>query len=135
VGLSVLGVLGRITAPHDAILGAGRDLDGWVDATAYPGARTLPGLLVYRFDAPLFFANASRYRDRLDVLVERNPGEEEWLVLDFEGVGDTDTTAIDMLSELIDDQHRAGRVIAIARANDRVLHRLDRAGLVEPIGT
>jgi high affinity sulfate transporter 1 len=134
VGLSVLVALGRIASPHDAILGAGEDLDGWVDAESYPGARTLPGLLVYRFDAPLFFANADRYRERLELLVEQNPGEEEWLVLDFEGVGEADTTAIDMLADLLDDQQRAGRVVAIARANDRVLRRLDRAGLVEPTG-
>ncbi|MFP5487966.1 MAG: SulP family inorganic anion transporter [Acidimicrobiia bacterium] len=134
VGLSVLVALGRIATPHDAILGAGQDLDGWVDAEAHPTARTLPGLLVYRFDAPLFFANATRYRERLELLVEENPGEEEWLVLDFEGVGEADTTAIDMLVELLDEHGQAGRVVAIARANDRVLHRLQRAGIVEPIG-
>jgi SulP family sulfate permease len=134
VGLSLLVALGRIASPHDAILGAGQDLDGWVDAEANPGARTLPGLLVYRFDAPLFFANADRYRERLAQLVEENPGEEEWLVLDFEGVGEADTTAIDMLVELLDEQQRAGRVVAIARANDRVIRRLERAGLLEPAG-
>lgn len=134
VGLSLLVALGRIARPHDAILGDGRDLDGWVDAEAHPGARTLPGLLVYRFDAPLFFANADRYRERLEQLVEANPGEEEWLVLDFEGVGEADTTAIDMLVELLAEQERAGRVVAIARANDRVLRRLERAHLLGPAG-
>lgn len=135
VGLSLLVALGRIASPHDAILGAGQDLDGWVDAEAHPGARTLPGLLVYRFDAPLFFANATRYRERLEQLVEENPGEEEWLVLDFEGVGEADTTAVDMLVELLDEQQQAGRVVAIARANDRVVRRLERARLLQPIGT
>lgn len=134
VGLSLLVALGRIATPHDAILGAGQDLDGWVDAEAHPGARTLPGLLVYRFDAPLFFANANRYRERLELLVEENPGEEEWLVLDFEGVGEADTTAVDMLVELLDEHTREGRAICIARANDRVLRRLARAGLLEPDG-
>ena len=109
VGLSLLMALGRIATPHDAILGAGQDLDGWVDAEAHPGSRTLPGLLVYRFDAPLFFANANRYRERLELLVEENPGEEEWLVLDFEGVGEADTTAVDMLVELLAEHRGAGR--------------------------
>ena len=135
VGLSLLMALGRIASPHDAVLGAGQDLDGWVDAQAHPGARTLPGLLVYRFDAPLFFANANRYRERLELLVEENPGDEEWLVLDFEGVGDADTTAVDMLAELIDEQGNAGRFIGIARANEAVLQRLGRAGLVHPVGS
>ena len=135
VGLSLLVALGRIARPHDAILGDGQDLDGWVDAETHPGARTLPGLLVYRFDAPLFFANADRYRERLEQLVEENPGEEEWLVLDFEGVGEADTTAVDMLVELVAEQREAGRVIAVARANDRVLHRLARADLLQPAGS
>mgnify|MGYP001826850497 FL=1 len=135
VGLSLLVALGRIARPHDSILGAGQDLDGWVDAETHPGARTLPGLLVYRFDAPLFFANAERYRDRLQQLVEENPGEEEWLVLDFEGVGEADTTAIDMLAELLAEHQGAGRVVAIARANERVLQRLERGDLLEPTGS
>jgi len=134
VGLSLLMALGRIATPHDAILGADQDLDGWVDADAHPGARTLPGLLVYRFDAPLFFANSNRYRERLELLVEENPGEEEWLVLDFEGVGEADTTAVDMLAELLDDHREAGRVVGIARANEPVLRRLGRAGLLQPDG-
>lgn len=134
VALSVVVALGRIASPHDAILGAAQDLDGWVDAEAHPEARTLPGLLVYRFDAPLFFANANRYRERLELLVEQNPGEEEWLVLDFEGVGEADTTAVDMLVELVDDQRRVDRVIAVARPNERVVRRLRRAGLVQPDG-
>ena len=135
VGLSLLVALGRIARPHDSILGAGQDLDGWVDAQTHPSARTLPGLLVYRFDAPLFFANADRYRERLEQLVEENPGEEEWLVLDFEGVGEADTTAIDMLVELLAEHQGAGRVVAIARANERVLQRLERAELLEPTGS
>jgi hypothetical protein len=53
-------------------------------------------------------------------------------VLDFEGVGEADTTALDMLADLLDEQQRAGRVVAIARANDRVVRRLERAGLVQP---
>ena len=134
VGLSLLVALGRMARPHDAVLSDGRDLDGWVDAEAHPGARTLPGLLVYRFDAPLFFANADWYRERLEQLIETNPGEEEWLVLDFEGVGEADTTAIDMLVELLAEQESAGRVVAIARANDRVLRRLERANLLGPAG-
>ena len=135
VGLSLLVALGRIARPHDAILGDGQNLDGWVDAQTHPGARTLPGLLVYRFDAPLFFANADRYRERLEELVEENPGEEEWLVLDFEGVGEADTTAVDMLAELLDEHQNAGRVVAIARANERVLRRLERAALLQPEGS
>jgi SulP family sulfate permease len=56
------------------------------------------------------------------------------LVLDFEGVGEVDTTAVDMLVELLDEHDGVGRVVAIARANERVLRRLDRADILRPTG-
>jgi high affinity sulfate transporter 1 len=134
VSLSIAVAMARVATPHDAVLGAGVGVDGWVDADAYPDARTLPGLLVYRFDAPLFFANATRFRERLERLIESNPGEEEWLVLDFEGVGEVDASALDLLKEVVTEQTAAGRVLAVARANRWVLHRLGRAGITEPEG-
>ena len=135
VALSVLFALGRMARPHDAILGDQPSLDGWVEVDAYPGAVTEPGLLVYRFDAPLFFLNADRFRSRVQEMLEQNPGQEEWLVLDFEGIGALDATAVDALSELHDELTGLdiGRV-AVARANDDVMMRLRRADLLEPNG-
>ena len=135
VVLSVLVAFSRIARPHDAVLGGHPDLDGWVDVDAYPEAKTEGGLLVYRFDAPLFFVNAARFCDRVEQVLRDNAGREEWLVLDFEGVGALDATAIDALGELLTRLEELDvDVVAVARANDPVLGLLARAGLVAPEG-
>lgn len=133
VGLSVAVAVVHIARPHDALLGAGRDVDGWVDVDQ--GAEPLPGLLVYRFDAPLFFANATRFHNRVREMMEANPGDEEWVILDCEGIGSVDSTAIDALNDLVTDlQTRSVVAIGVARANGVVLGMLDRADLLAPEG-
>jgi sulfate permease, SulP family len=135
VALSVVIALARMAHPEDSILGARDDLNGWVSVESDPRARTLPGLLVYRFDAPLFFMNVEHFRTRLLDTLQENPGEEIWVVLDFEGIGDIDATALDEVAdvlELLDEQHV--EVIAVARANTRTLERLARARLLVPHG-
>jgi sulfate permease, SulP family len=135
VALSVVIAMARMARPQDAVLGARADLDGWVSIESDPRARTRPGLLVYRFDAPLFFVNAEHFRSRLLTVLEENPGEESWVVLDFEGIGDIDASALDALTELVgllDEQHV--EVVAIARANQRTFERLARARLLTPDG-
>lgn len=135
VSLAGLVALARVARPHDAVLGDMPDLDGWVELEDYPQAATEPGLLVYRFDAPLFFVNADRFRARVEQVLEDNPGIEEWLVLDMEGVGSLDATALDGLAELVDGLADAGvRQIAVARPNHNVLARLRRAALLQPEG-
>lgn len=135
VTLSVVVALARIARPHDAILGDAPDLDGWVETATHPDARPEPGLLVYRFDAPLFFLNADRYRTRVLETLEANPGDEEWLVLDFEGIGSLDATALDTLATFVEQVATTGvEVVAVARANDVVVRRLRRVGLLEPDG-
>lgn len=135
VTLSIVVAFYRIAHPHDAILGDHPDLEGWVDAAAYPEAVTEPGLVVYRFDAPLFFVNADRFRERLERTLAENPGDEDWLVLDCEGIGALDATALDVLAELLRSLVGIGlSVVAVARANENVLTRLGRAGLLEPAG-
>lgn len=135
VGLSIAVALGRIARPHDAVLGDKPELDGWVEVGAYPGAVTEPGLLVYRFDAPLFFLNTERFRARVLDHLERNPGREDWLVLDFEGIGGLDATALDGLLDLLDQLEPTGvDQVAIARANDDVVRRLRSSGLLAPEG-
>lgn len=135
VVLSTSVALARVARPHDAVLGDAPGLDGWVDADAYPQAVTEPGLLVYRFDAPLFFINADRFSDRVEHMLADNAGQEEWLVLDFEGVGLLDSTAVEALVDLLDRLRAAGvTALSVARANERVLALLDRAELLEPAG-
>jgi high affinity sulfate transporter 1 len=135
VSLAGLVALGRVARPHDAVLGDMPSLDGWVELEDHPQASTEPGLLVYRFDAPLFFVNADRFRARVEQVLEENPGREEWLVLDLEGVGSLDATALDGLAELVEGLAAEGVVqVAVARPNHDVHDRLRRAGLLEPEG-
>ncbi len=133
VGASVLLAFARIALPHDAILAHAEKLDGWVDADQY-GLQPTEGLLIYRFDAPLFFANANRFRERLRLMLEKNPGREEWVVLDFEGIGEVDASALEMLEDLVTELSALSLVLAVARANERALLRLARGGLLEPHG-
>ncbi|MGB8861286.1 MAG: sulfate permease [Ilumatobacteraceae bacterium] len=135
VALSIAVALGSIARPHDAVLGNMPGLDGWVDVGEYPTALTASGLLVFRFDAPLIFMNTERFRDRVEQALEENPGREEWFVMDCEGIGTLDASALDMLGELASTVHSLGvDVLAVTRANEPVLARLRRAGLVEPDG-
>ncbi len=133
VGLSILLTLGRAARPHDAILGAGAGLDGWIsvdDERAMP----MPGLLVYRFDGPLFFANGEYFKERVHHALELNPGDENSVVLDLEGVGSIDTTAVDHLVVLIEELERDGLVVSFARPNQKVLGLLERAGIIDQVG-
>ncbi|NMD26192.1 MAG: STAS domain-containing protein, partial [Actinobacteria bacterium] len=135
VALSIAVALANIARPHDAVLGDMPDVDGWVDVNEYPAALTSPGLVVFRFDAPLFFVNAERFSDRVQQVLADNPGDEEWLVMDCEGIGALDASAVEMLGELIGHlQTAGGAVIAGGRANERVLDPLRRAGLLQPTG-
>ena len=136
VVLSTLVALAHVARPHDAVLGDAPGLDGWVDVDAYPHAETEPGLLVYRFDAPLFFVNVGRFCERVQQVLADNPGQEEWLVLDFEGVGALDATATDALADLVERLRESGGLVdlSVARANDDVLALLDRADLLAPRG-
>jgi len=132
---SILLALSRIAVPHDAVLTDSVDLDGWVDADLYGLEPGHEGLLVYRFDAPLFFVNATRFRERLYHFIDEKPGEESWVVLDFEGIGDVDASAVEMLEELAAELDARGIQVAISRANGVAMGRLRAARLLAPEGT
>ncbi len=135
VVVSLLGAIARISRPHDAELGFAQDHEGWVDLDQYTDARPIEGLVVFRFDAPLFFMNAERFADRVGLLVQGEANAKQWLIIDAEGIGALDASAIDMLGELLARLLSTGlTVIGIARANDLVIERLERAGLLEPDG-
>lgn len=135
VALSIGVALSRIARPHDAVLGDLPGVDGWVDTGEYPLADTVPGLVVFRFDAPLFFLNAERFRDRVQQVLDEESVRTDWLVVDCEGIGEIDTSALDVLRDLLDEltAHRV-EAVAVARANDFVLSRLQRAALLAPAG-
>jgi high affinity sulfate transporter 1 len=134
IALSVLDLVARIARPHDAVLGQVPGLAGWHDIDDWDGAQLVPGLLIYRYDAPLFFANADDFRDSALTEVESAESPVEWFVLQAEGIGRIDSTAGQMLDELIDELIEKNIVIAVAELKHNLTDQLDRIGLLDRIG-
>ncbi|MGI5132795.1 sulfate permease [Pseudonocardia sp. CA-107938] len=134
IGLSVLDVLRRVSRPHSAVLGFVAGVAGMHDVDDYPGATTVPGLVVFRYDAPLFFANADDFRARAVSALD-SAADPRWLLLNMEAVVEVDVTAADSLTGLCDELDRRGTVLALARTKHEVLEDLARAGLIDRIGT
>ena len=99
VGLSILNVFRRAWWPYDTELGRVEGLAGYHDVHTHPDAEQLPGLVIYRFDAPLFFANAKTFRDQIRRLAAADP-PPRWILIAAEPVTDVDTTAADVLTDL-----------------------------------
>jgi SulP family sulfate permease len=134
VALSLLDVARRSSAPHTAILVQVPDTDTYRDLDHVDGGETIPGLLIYRFDAPLFFANVSVMTDELSDLVELASPPFELILIDAESIHDMDTTAVQGLEELVEDLHDAGITLAFARLRNAVQVIMTSAGLIDEIG-
>ncbi|MEE9965057.1 MAG: STAS domain-containing protein [Propionicimonas sp.] len=134
VGLSLLDVIRRIVHPHDGILGYVPGLAGMHDIDDYPGAIQVPGLVVYRYDSPLFFANAEDFRTRALAAVHEAEPAAEWFVLNAEANTEVDLTAVDMLEELRRRVTEAGVVFAMARVKWEVREQLAQTGFVDEVG-
>ena len=134
VGLSILDLLRRVARPHDSVLGFVPGVPGMHDIEDYPQAQLEPGLLVYRYDAPLFFANAEDFRTRAMAAVDANPDPVRWFVLNAEANVEVDFTALDAVDQLRQDLTRRGIVFAMARVTWHLREALDAAGLLDKIG-
>ncbi len=134
IGLSIGVFVYRSIRPHDAILGAVHDVDGYHDIDAYPAAETVPGLIVYRFDAPLFFPNALYFKERVLTLVAAARTPTRWVLLNAEAIIYIDTTGVDTLRELRADLAGAGILLAVARAKGMLTSVFDSTGLTAEIG-
>ncbi|MEZ5412507.1 MAG: SulP family inorganic anion transporter [Acidimicrobiales bacterium] len=132
--LSVVDLLARVARPHDAILGLVPGLAGMHDVDDYPDAAEVPGLLVYRYDAPLFFANADDFRRRALLAVETRPVPVRWFVFNVEGNVEVDLTALDALEELRAELAARGIVLGLARVKQDLLVYLRSGGLAVAIG-
>ena len=120
--------------PHSAVLGRVDDVKGYHDITRYPNARLVPGLVLFRWDAPLFFANAEFFHDRVLDAVASSPTPVRWLVVAAEPVTSIDVTAADAISELDDTLHAAGIELYFAEMKDPVKDKLKRFGLYTHFG-
>jgi high affinity sulfate transporter 1 len=136
IAVSVAELLVRVARPHDAILGMVPGTAGMHDVDDYPQARTVPGLVVYRYDAPLFFANAQDFQRRA-LAAARGGGSHDparWLVLNVEANVEVDFTGLEALDHVRDELARDGIILALARVKQDLLVRLEAFGLATKIG-
>jgi len=134
VAIAVIAFLWDGWRPHSAVLGRPDNVEGYHDIERYPNARQIPGLVLFRWDAPLFFANAELFRERVLDAVARSTGQVRWVVVAAEPVTDMDITAADALSELDETLHSAGTELCFAELKDPVKDKLKRFGLFSLIG-
>ena len=120
--------------PHFAVLGRVDGVKGYHDITRYPHARVVPGLVLFRWDAPLFFANAELFRDRVLDAVAASPAPVRWLVVGAEPITSVDVTAADTLDELDAFLHAASIDLCFAEVKDPVKDKLKRFGLFSRLG-
>ena len=120
--------------PHSAVLGRADGVKGYHDITRYPDARLVPGLVLFRWDAPLFFANAEFFQDRVLQAVAASPTPVRRVVIAAEPVTSVDVTSADALAELDDKLEAAGIEMCFAELKDPVKDKLKRFGLYERFG-
>ncbi len=132
VALSIVSVFRHAWWPYQAVLGRVHDLPGYHDLTGYPDAEVLPGLVLFRFDAPLFFANARTFRDQIRMLASAEPAPS-WVVVAAEPITDVDTTAADMLKDLDEELNTVGVSLVFAEMKDPVRDKIERYALTRTI--
>jgi MFS superfamily sulfate permease-like transporter len=120
--------------PHSAVLGSVDRMKGYHDVSRYPDARLIPGLVLFRWDAPLFFANAEFFRQRILDAIASAPTPVRYLIVAAEPVTSVDVTSGDALSELDDELHAAGIALCFAEMKDPVKDKLKRFGLFSRFG-
>ena len=120
--------------PHSAVLGRVDRVKGYHDITRYPEARLIPGLVLLRWDAPLFFANAELFTERVLDVVASSPTPVRWLVVAAEPVTSIDVTAADAICELDDTLHTAGIELCFAEMKDPVKDKLKRFEVFARLG-
>jgi high affinity sulfate transporter 1 len=120
--------------PHSAVLGRVENVEGYHDMARYPDARLIPGLVLFRWDAPLFFANAEFFHDRVLAAIATSPTPVRWLVVAAEPVTSIDVTSADAICELDDALHAMDVELCFAEMKDPVKDKLKRFGIFERFG-
>jgi high affinity sulfate transporter 1 len=132
VALSIGNVFRRVWWPYQTVLGRAADVPGYHDVRSYPDAEQLPGCVLFRFDAPLFFANARTFRDQVRRLARSEP-PPKWIVVAAEPITDVDTTAADMLEDLDEGLNAEGISLVFAELKDPVRQKIERYELTRTI--
>jgi SulP family sulfate permease len=134
VALSLLGLISRIAHPPDAVLSEVPNR-GFHDIGGTAGTQTVPGLIAYRFYAPLLFPNAGHFVERVRKVIASSSTPVRWLLLDAQAITDIDVTAVEMLHTLNEELRRQGVQLKIAHANPPLRALLQRTGLAAEIGS
>ena len=134
VALSIIELLTRVARPNAGVLGQAPGVAGWHDLADYPGATQVPGLLVYRYDSPLFFANADDFAERVELAVDSCEPRPQWLLLNMEANVEVDITGLDALERIRRHCVDEGVRVALVRVKHDVLEDLRRHGVAARIG-
>jgi SulP family sulfate permease len=134
VALSVVDAVRRSADPHDAVLGYVERLDRYADVRVHPSARIVPGVLVYRLDDRLFFANTNYVEGRIREAISGAPAPVRWLVFDAEALNHVDTTGVRMLTELIESLRKESITFVFARLHSPIHDDLAEAGVLDLVG-
>ncbi len=134
VGLSIVDVVRRSARPHDAVLGWVPELGRYADVSLHREAQLTPGVVVYRLDDRLFFANAGYVKGRMREALRGAPDEPRWLVLDAEALTHVDAAGARALDQLVRELKKEDVGLCVARMKAPVSDRLEKPGVVEAIG-
>ncbi|MGB8651070.1 MAG: sodium-independent anion transporter, partial [Mycobacteriales bacterium] len=126
--------LPRSAKPHDAVLGRVDRLGGYADVSLHPSARVTPGVVVYRLDDRLFFANTNYVTARVLEAIDAAPDDTRWLVFDAESVADVDASGVAALLQLVEQLRARGITFVVARLKSPLAEKFDATGLTARIG-
>ena len=133
IAISIFQFFERAWNPYAAVLGKPEGVPGYHDITRYPDASQIPGLLMIRWEAPLFFANANIFKKKIRTLIAQADPNPVWVIITAEPVTDVDTTAGDMLVDLDLELNAAGIHLVFAELKESVKEKIERYGLLETI--
>jgi SulP family sulfate permease len=134
VGLSMIDTVRRSARPHDAVLGWVERLGRYADVSLHPSAQVTAGVVVYRLDDRLFFANARYFKGRVHEAIRAAPDPVHWLVLDADAITHADATGLEALLDVTKDLRREGITLVLARLRTRMEAQLEDAGVLNVIG-
>jgi SulP family sulfate permease len=134
VGLSIIDTVRRSARPHDAVLGWDARLGRYADVSLHPSAHIAPGVVVYRLDDRLFFANARYFKGRVREAIRAAPQTVGWLVLDADAITHVDSTGLDALVDVAKDLESDEITLVMARLRTRMQEQLEDAGVLDVIG-
>jgi MFS superfamily sulfate permease-like transporter len=134
VGLTIIDAIRRSAKPHDAVLGRVDRLDRYADVRFHPSATVIPGILVYRLDDRLFFANVNYVQSRIREAIAGAPAPVHWLIFDAEGLNHVDATGVDLLTDLVTSLREEDITFVLARLKSPMTEHLAEAGVLALIG-